>query len=193
MQTGISGLGNVSAVAVSDDGASTVALTSDGRVFSLSPAQTAQLIFQAGSPAGMSFLPGQSAVAIVDGSAASICVLNGLNSVPFTQVVTPGPNLSGDSVLVQASGDAQSLFVAAHGGASAYRIVFANGNMATLPVPANVSQLERLPGGDIFLFSANPGEAAWLLISDGVNFHGAFAQPAREMRRVQPKGLEDPR
>ena len=188
MQTAISGLGEVSAAAVSDDGTSTVALTSDGRVFLLSSTQTPQSIFQAGSPVGLSFLPGQPAVAIVDGGAATISVIDGLNSAPFTRIGMPGPSLSGDSVLVQASSDAQSLFVAANGGTSAYRVGLANQSVLTLAVPAVLSQLERLRGGDIFLFSANPGEAAWLLLSDGPNFSVAFAQwtGGHEARRIPP-------
>ncbi len=188
MQTGIAGLGVVSAAAISDDGTLPVVLTSAGRVFLLSAAQAPQLIFQAGSPAGLSFLPGQPAVAIADGGAGTISVVDGLNSAPFLRSVTPGPNLSGDRVLVQASGDAQSLLVAAVGGMSAYRIDFTARSMLTLAVPASLSQLERLPGGDIFLFSANPGEAAWLLLSDGANLSAAFAQPADRSlsRRAAP-------
>lgn len=195
MQAGISGLGLVTMAAVSDDGTLVAALTGEGRVFLLSATKAPQLIFQAGSPAGISFLPGQPAIAIADGGAAAITVIDGLNKVPFTRIVMSGPSLSGGRVMVQASGDAQSLFVAAYGGTSAYRIDFATRSMRTLAVPASLSQLERLPGGDVFLFSANPGDAAWLLLSDGQNLTAAFAQPAvgREATRVRPAGLQGQR
>jgi hypothetical protein len=190
MQTGISGLGVIGAAAISDDGTLTAVLTSEGRVFLLSATQAPQLIFQAGSPAGMTFLPAQQALAIADGAAATISVLDGLNRTPFIRSALPGPNLSGAGVLVRASGDAQSLFVAARGGTSAYRIDFANRSMSTLEVPASLSQMERLPGGDIFLFSANPGEAAWLLWANGTNLSASFAQPTEEprvRRTAQPR------
>jgi hypothetical protein len=189
MQTGISGLGVVGAAAVSDDGTLTAVLTSEGRVFLVSPTQAPQFIFQAGSPAGMSFLPAQQALAIVDGAAGTISILDGLNRTPFIRSVLPGPSLSG-GVLMRVSGDAQSLFVAARGGTSAYRIDFASRSMSTLEVPASLSQLERLPGGDIFLFSANPGEAAWLLLANGTNLSASFAQPTEEprvRRAAQPR------
>ncbi len=188
MQAGIAGMGEVGTAAVSDDGTLTVALTSEGRVFLLSATQAPQLIFQVGSPAGMSFLPGQPAVAIADGNAGTISVIDGLNSAPFMRMAMAGPNLSGDGVLVRASGDAQSLFVAAYGGTSVYRIDFASRIMLTLAVPASLFQLERLPGDDIFLFSANPGEAAWLLLSDGAHLSAAFAQPtdAPRVRKTPP-------
>jgi hypothetical protein len=58
-----------------------------------------------------------------------------------------------------------------------------------LAVPATLSELERLPGGDAFLFSANPGEAAWLLLSNGPNLSAVFAQSTEEprLRRAQPR------
>ena len=57
MQTAISGLGDIGSAAVSDDGTLTAALMSDGRVLLLSATRTPQQIFQAGSPAGIGFLP----------------------------------------------------------------------------------------------------------------------------------------
>ena len=191
MQTGISGLGEIGTAAVSDDGTLTVALTADGRVYLLSPSQTPQTIFQTGSPAGITFLQNQPAVAIADGGAATVSVIDGLNGVPFTRVTIPGPKLSGDAVLVQTSLDGQSLFVAAHGGTSAHRIDLVNRTMQSIEAPARFSELERLPGGDVFLFSANPGEAAWLLMSDGANLSAGFAQSTggrdlRDLKRVRP-------
>ena len=94
MQTAISGLGDIGSVAVSDDGTLTAALMSDGRVLLLSATRTPQQIFQAGSPAGIGFLPNQAAVAIADGGAATVSVIDGLNGVPFTRLTMPGPSLS---------------------------------------------------------------------------------------------------
>jgi hypothetical protein len=186
MQSDTSSLGEVSDAAVSDDGALSVALTSEGRAFLLSP--TPQLIFQGGSPSGLSFLPDQPAVAIADGASANISVIDGLNSTPFTRITMRGPNLSGRSILVRASSDAKSLFVAAVGDTSVYRADFADQSVRTLAIPTALSRLERFRGGDNFLLSANTGEAAWLLFSDGANLNAAFAQPteSREARRPLP-------
>jgi hypothetical protein len=186
MQTGISSLGEIGAAAVSDDGTRASALMKDGHIFLLSPTQSPQLIFQADSPAGMSFLPDQQTVAIADGGAGTVSVIDGLNGVPFPRVVMPGPNLSGDAVLVQPSGDARSLFLAAHGGAVAYRVDLADRNVQSLIVPAKFSVLERLRGRDLFLFRASPGEAAWLLLFDGENLSAGFAQSAD---RREPRGV----
>jgi hypothetical protein len=191
MQTAISGLGDIGSVAVSDDGTLTAALMSDGRVLLLSATRTPQQIFQAGSPAGIGFLPNQAAVAIADGGAATVSVIDGLNAVPFTRLTMPGPSLSADAVLVQSSLDGQSLFLAAHGGVSAYRIDLENRITQSMHVPAKFSELERLPGGDVFLFSANPGEAAWLLQFNGTNLSAGFAQSIggrdlNDLRRVRP-------
>jgi hypothetical protein len=192
MLSDTSSLGEVGAAAVSDDGTLAVALTSDGRAFLLSSATAPQLIYQAGSPAGLSFLPDQTAIAIADGGSASISVMDGLNRTPFTRIMMRGPNLSGGSLLVQASADAQSLFVAALGGTTIYRADFADQTMRTLAVPAPLSRLERFRGGDSFLFSANAGEAAWLLFSNGSNLAAAFAQPTEPREPKRPLPTTDP-
>jgi hypothetical protein len=188
LQSDTSSLGELSAAAVSDDGTMAVALTSEGRAFLLSSAPAPQLIYQAGSPAGLGFLPDQPAIAIADGGSANITVLDGLNRTPFTRIMMRGPNLSGGGLIVQASADAESLFVAALGETTIYRAGFADQSMRTLAVPAPLSRFERFRGGDNFLFSANTGEAAWLLWSDGSNLSAAFAQPTepREPRRPLP-------
>src|SRR5207253_847482 len=139
-----------------------VILTRTGEVYLVPSSGSPRLIFRAGSTAGFSFLPDQS-LAIADGVAGIVTVIDGLTSQPFTRMAITVPYLSGDAVFVQATSDGKSLIVAAHKGQTAYRIDLADQSVRSLDVPASVSMLDRL-NGDIFLFSANPGEAAWLLM-----------------------------
>ena len=178
MQAGISDLAGagIQAAAVSDDGSLPVVLTGDGRIYLASAGASSKLIFQTGVPAGLSFLPNQPALAIADGNAATVSVMDGLANLPFPRVVVSGPSLSGDHIFMQGSSDGKSVVMAAGGATTAYRIDLTDRSVRPLDVPAGVSQLERLGGSDVFLFSANPGEAAWLLLADSVSLKTGFAQ-----------------
>lgn len=173
MQADISKL-DTAAVTASNDGAMPVILTRTGEVYLVPSSGSPRLIFRTGSTAGFSFLPDQS-LAIADGAAGMVTVIDGLTSQPFTRMAIPVPYLSGDGAFVQASSDGKSLIVAAYKGQTVHRIDLVDQSVRSLDVRASVSMLERL-NGDIFLFSANPGEAAWLLMADDVNLRAGFAQ-----------------
>jgi hypothetical protein len=183
------GAASLRAVAVSDDGTLAAVLNADGKAYLLSRAAAPQLIFQAAGPAGLSFLPNRAAVVIADSLAGTISVVDGLQTSPFTRTVISAPDLSGDRILLQPSGDAQSVFVTALGGKSAYRVDLTNQSVSTLDVPVGISRLERVRDGDVFLFSANPGESPWLLMSDGANLKVGFVQIVGEPRAKKPRPL----
>jgi hypothetical protein len=87
--------------------------------------------------------------------------------------------------------------VAVDGATTAYRIDLIDRSVRPLDVPAGVTQLDRLRGSDVLLFSANSGEAAWLLRTDGPNLRAGFAQPIDVSplgrRPVQTKPITGPR
>jgi len=174
MQSDISQLGVV-AVAVSDDGLLAAVLTESGGVYLAPPGGSCVLIFRAGSPAGFTFLLNQEALAVADGAAGTITVIQGLNSQPGADSVIAGPNLSGDSLFLQPSSDGKALILSANGGQTAYRIDLLDQRVNVLAAPARFSMLERL-NGDMFLFSADAGKAAWLLLADGGDLRVGFAQ-----------------
>lgn len=174
----ISGLGGIDAAAVSDDGTLSVVLGGGGRVWLLESGQPPQLIFQVGSPAGVSFLSGQASVAIFDGAAARLTVIGGLNGVPSTLTAISGPAFSGGVVFVQSSADGKSVFVAEKGDTAAYQLEIASGALRSLQVPVSLARFDQMGSADSFLFSANPGQAAWLLLADGANLSAGFSQPA---------------
>jgi hypothetical protein len=188
LQSDISQLG-VIAAAVSDDGTLPAVLTRTGEVYLILPGGSPSLIGRAGSPAGIGFLPSQAALAIIDGASATVTVVDGLNAQPLTRMVIPGPNLSGDAIFVQASSDGISLVFSVDGGQTAYLANLGDQSVHSLDVPAGFSMLERL-NGDIFLFAANPNEAAWLLFADGGNLRAGFAQFAGKsvQREAPPPG-----
>jgi WD40 repeat protein len=191
-QADVSGL-DATAVTVSNDGALAVVLTRTGEVYLVPSSGSPRLIFRTGSPAGLSFLPDQS-LAIADGAAGTITVIDGLTSQPFTRATISGPYLSGEVALLQASSDGKFLLLAASKAQTAYRIDLADQSVRSLDVPASVSRLERL-SGDVFLFSANPGEAAWLLIADTDGLRAGFAQFAGApfVNKTPPRRVGPPR
>jgi hypothetical protein len=174
MQSDISQI-TVAAAAISDDGVFPVVLTGTGAVYLLQSGNAPALLFRAGSPAGIGFLPNQAVLAIADGSAARITVLDGLASQPFPRLILPGPTLAAGPLLVQGSTDGNSVIVSASGEGAAYRADLTNQSLSATNLPARVSRLDRL-NGNLFLFSANPGEAAWLLLADGASLRAGFAQ-----------------
>jgi len=166
------------AVAVSDDGTLPVAMGQDGSAFLLS-GTSRRLIFGSGAPSAMSFIPGEQALVIADGSAATVSILDGLAQTPFTRASISGPKFSSGNLVAQVTGDAQVLIVGALGTNSAYRVDLTHGGAQAVAVGATVSRLERLRDANAFLFSANAGESSWLLYSDGPDLRAGFAQPGR--------------
>lgn len=185
-QLNVSSLG-VIAAAISDDGTLSVVLTASGNVYLVPASGPPTLIFHAGTPAGLSFLPGQPVVAIADGAAATVTLIGGLNSQSFTSMAIAGPRLAGTAALLQSSMDGQSLILSANGGQTAYRIDLASQSVSSLDVPAAISRLDRV-SGDLFLFSANPGEAAWLLLEDGSSLRAGFAPSTQPFSRAAQRG-----
>ena len=175
LQSDMSQLGTVAAVVVSDDGSLAAVLTGGGGVYLVRPGGSYTPIFQAGSPAGLTFLLNQEALAIADGAAGTITVIQELNSQPSSRLVIPGPNLSGDGVFLQPSSDGKALILAAHGGQTAYRIDLTEQSVSSVALPTSFSMLERFRG-DMFLFSADAGKAAWMLLADGGSLRLGFAQ-----------------
>jgi len=193
MQTDISEL-DATVVTVSNDGTLSVVLTRTGEVYLVPSSGSPRLICRTGSPAGLSFLPDQALV-IADGAAGTVTVIDGLMSQPFTRATISGPYLSGDAAFVQASSDGKSVILSAYKGQTAYRIDLVDQSASSLNLPAGVSMLERL-NGNIFVFSANPGEAAWFLMADNANLRAGFAQfaGASVVRSSPPRrGLEPAR
>lgn len=176
LQFDVSQWGTVTSIAVSDDGTLCAVLMQSGQVYLFAANASPQLIFQAGSPAGITFLPGQPAVAIADGAAAMITVLDGLHDQPYTGITMAGPNLAGNAVFLQPSGYPNVLVLSATGAQTVYRIDLADQSITSLDIPVPVSSLDPV-SGNVFVLSANRGEAAWLLSVDGTSLSATFSQP----------------
>jgi hypothetical protein len=171
------------ATAVSDDGTLAVVLTSDGSVYLLSGANPRQLIFRAGTPAGIGFFPNRASVAIVDGNAGVASVIDNLAISPGAKRVASGMSIPPGQVLVQPALDGQSIFAVATGGRSAIRIDISSGQVQTLSLGVTTASLERLRNGDTFSFSALPDASAWLLVSDAQGLRTTFAPLANPSSR----------
>lgn len=176
------------AAAVSDDGSLAVALTGDGSVYLLSGTNPRQLIFRAGSAAGMAFFPNRASVAIVDGSGGGASVIDNLTISPGAKRVASGLSIPPGQVLVQPSLDGQSIFTAATGGRTGIRIDISSGQVQTVQLAVNSDSLERLRNGDTFLLSALPGASAWLLVGDAQGLRATFAALANPSSRSVDTG-----
>jgi len=161
-------------VAVNDDGTFPLILSEDGNLYAVPGAVSPQLLFRVGGPAGVTFLPGLASAVVADSDGGTVTLIENLRTAPATRIVATGLQFSADEVFVQASGDAGSVFVAASGAKSASRIDLATGDVQALDLPVGSSRLERLRNGDIFLFSAEPGESAWLLAGDRPGLRALF-------------------
>jgi hypothetical protein len=165
----------VSAAAISDDGSLPVVLARSGAVYLLQADAPPAPLFATGSPAGLVFLPNQAALAIADGAAGTVTILDNLASQPSTRMAIAAPSLAGGGVFVAGSSDGNSVLFAAAGGQAAYRADLTNQTVSSLNMPVMVSRFDRI-SGNLFLVSANPGEAAWLLLWDGTAMRAGFAQ-----------------
>jgi len=165
-------------IAVSDDGQLLAALTAAGQVYLLS-GSTAPLLACAASPsAGIAFLPNRSTVVIADAGNGTMTLANMVNGVPVVQTVTGSLSSSGGETLVEASRDGASVFVVVSGGTSAVRVELLTGSMQTMTLPALATRLDRLRDGESFVFSAEPGHAAWFLTGRGAGLQAVFAAAA---------------
>lgn len=186
LQSDISQL-EVAAAAISDDGTLAVVLTNAGALYRLAPNNSPEWLFQASSSAGIGFLPNQQVLAIADGAGSTITLLDGLASQPFLRMKLPGPALSGSAIFVQGSSDGNSVIVSAAGAENVYRAELRTQILSAIGLPTTVSRFDRLQG-DLFLLSANSGEAAWLLLADGDNLRAGFAQFVRQPTGREPGG-----
>ncbi len=176
------------ATTVSDDGTLAVALTGDGSVYLLSGANPRQLIFRAGTAAGISFFPNRASVAIVDGSAGVASVIDNPAISPGAKRVASGMSIPPGQVLLQPSLDGQSIFAAPVGGRVAIRIDISSGQVQTLQLGVSTASLERLRNGETFLLSAMPGASAWLLVDDAHGLRTTFAPLANPSSRSAETG-----
>jgi len=157
-------LGPLTAAALSDDATLPLVLGADGSVYLPSPNGTPRVVVRVGAPASLAFLPGQSSIAIADGLAGTISVLDGLAGSPTTRISIAAPSsVVGGGLLLGASGDGRYLIAAAAGTSTANQIDLSDGSAQPLALQTPVTRLDRLRKDDVFLFAANPGEAAWMV------------------------------
>jgi hypothetical protein len=181
------GRGSLAAVVPSDDATVAAALSSDGRVFLLSPSAVSRLITATAGPAAVCFLPNQTSMVVADSATGAIFVIDSFLQSPIARTVASLPNLSGTRILLQPAGDAKSVFVAAVGGKTAYQVHLSDQSVSTVDVPVQISLLERVRDGDIFLLSANAGDSPWLLMSEGGDLKMGFVQSVGGLRRTAPQ------
>lgn len=177
----VSGL-DVSAAAIGDDGTVPVILTRAGEVYQLSPGGSRNLLLRSGSNSAIGFLPAQSSLVVADGTAATLTVIDGLNGTPSMRSIAL-PSLPASDLFVRGLSGGAAVILAASGSRTAYRVNLLDQSVRSLDVPASVSRMDSL-GGDAFLFSANPNEAAWILQADNGNFGAVFAQFNGRSRRA---------
>lgn len=130
---------------------------------------------RAGLPAGIAFLPARASLAVADGAAGTVTVIDGLNGQPSMREAVPAAVISADSLFLQTTSDGTAVILAGSGSQTAYRVGLAGQTVRSLDVQAAISGLDRLMG-DVFLFSAVPNQAAWMIEADGANFVASFAQ-----------------
>ena len=164
---------DVRTVVIDDDGMFPVVLTTEGELYLLKSSGSAMPIFRTGPRSAVGFLPNQQVLAVADGSATAIVMIDGLSSQPFTRQVVSGPSLSGTGAFLQGSSDGNSLILSS--GKSIYHIDLTNQTLSVVNLQVSAARLDRL-NGDLFVVSANPNEAAWLALFDGVSLKVGFAQ-----------------
>jgi len=182
MQCDVSGL-DVTAAAISDDGAFPVVLTKAGDLYLLSPGGSRSLLMRTGSNSAIGFLASRASLVVADGAAGTVTVIDGLNASFSVRPPITGLSLSSGAVFMRGLSDGTAVVLAGSGSRTAYRVDLQDQSVRSLEVPATVSRMDPL-SGDAFLFSANPNQAAWILQADNGNFAAAFAQFAGRSRRV---------
>jgi hypothetical protein len=176
-QADLTGLPNVRTMALADDGSFLLVLAQDATVYLLTNGAAPQPLLAAGLASGIAFLSSRNSAVVADSDSGNISVLSNLDNAVATQIVTNALDLSTGQVFVQSSSDGSAVFTLAAGGASAYRIDLSSGNMQSLALPVPASRLDRVRFGETFLFSAAPGQTAWLLTSDATGLSAVFAAP----------------
>lgn len=182
----------VAAVAIGDDGALPVVWTRGAAVYLLRAGASPAPLFATGATGGMTFLPNQPVLAVVDGSAGSLTLLENLAGRPTTRLTISGPQLSGDGIFVSATADGSGLIFGAAGGDTVYRADLAGQVVSSVNLPAGISRLERI-GRDVFLVSAKAGDAAWMVQADGATLRAGFAQGIARPREGAVRGGSSPR
>ena len=178
------------ALAVSDDGSAALAATGAGGVYLLAKAAAPVLAYSGSRSVGLAFVPNQSAAVFADGAngAVSLCRINGS---PTVQTVA-NVSLSGNGVLVAASRDGGSAFLATVGSTTAYRIDLASGASQSATLPVAATRLDALRDGQSFVVSAAPGDPVWILTGNSSGMQTIFAAnpgtPSPISRRSMGKG-----
>jgi hypothetical protein len=165
-------------IAVSDGGQVAAVVTAVGQVDLLSKSTGQQLAY-AGSPLlGVAFLPNQPTAVIADPGNGTIDLARLVDGTPDLQIVASGLSHSGGDALVGASRDGASVVVLGVGGTSVSRVELATGSIQTTDLPVPATRLDRLRDAESFLFSAERGQAAWILSDRDGGLSTVFAAPA---------------
>jgi hypothetical protein len=165
------------ALAVSDAGDLVAGLFDDGGVYLLSQG-SAQFITRAGTPAGIAFLPDQSSLALADGAAGTVVVIDGIGGSLATRATASIGTVSGSLILIASTADGKSLLLAGLGASSIVRVNLGDLSSSTLLAASSVSRLERFGNGNDFFFSGGgSGTALWILSAGGADLQTSFAQP----------------
>lgn len=186
---GIAGVvaGNVSLIAIDENGASPVVVTDLGGTYRIGLDTVPVFLFQGAAITAVGYRAGRTDLFIADSGASQISILENLLGAPLTRVLTTGLGDPGARIWMQASQDGRTLFASIAESKRVWRIDVNTSAVQTLDLPATPIGLERLRNGNSFLFSASAGEAAWILLGDAVEMRAVFA--ANVVRQnTGPKG-----
>jgi len=174
---------NIAEAVVSDEGSVAALRTTAGEVYSVTASGAPKPILRLETPAAIRFLPGGTSLAVLGGGAPRVIVFDSLDGQPSTRVTVAIPALAGASGLLETSADGQSVILGATGGRTAYRIDLGSQTVRSLDLPVSLSRMDRLSGNQ-FLISANPHEAAWILMADDPDMKVGFAQLVPPLQRT---------
>ena len=126
----------------------------------------------------MAFLPNRAALVVADSGNGTVNLVRVIGGAPAVQSVTASLSVASGATLVAASSDGASAYVVTSGGMSAFRVELATGAMQAISLPTAATRLERLRDGESFVFSAQPGHAAWFLTVRDSSPQAVFAANA---------------
>jgi DNA-binding beta-propeller fold protein YncE len=165
----------VNKIAVSDDGQMLMVLTGAGQVYIVSGSMPPALAYAGSATLGMAFLPNQSMALVADGVNGTVSLIKTSGGVPQVQAVTNSLGSAGGEMLIAASRDGTVAVVVETGSASASRVDLTVGSIQAGSLPATATRLDRLRDGESFVFSAEPGRAAWILTGLASGLQAVFA------------------
>jgi hypothetical protein len=164
-----------------DDAATTpLLLTEEGDLYALPEGGNEQLVFKASGSAVVAYLPERDAAVVTGGEGGGVTLIENLRTAVSVRSIAELPAMAGREVLVRAAAGGKSLMLAARGERQAIKIDLETGEIQALDLPVVVTRLERLRSWDDFLFSAEPGEPAWLIAGDGSEPRALFAAAPAE-------------